>query len=49
MDFLRRIANENGIVSASQPQGKAYLAPSAAQLDDVFRAVAQDIVVRLTQ
>jgi Flp pilus assembly protein TadG len=49
MAFLRRIANENGIVSTSQPQGKAYFAPSAAELDDVFRAVAQDIVIRLTQ
>ncbi len=49
MAFLRRIANENGIVSSSQPQGKAYLAPSAADLDAVFRAVAQDIVIRLTQ
>jgi Flp pilus assembly protein TadG len=49
MDFLRRIANENGIVSSSQPQGKAYFAPSAADLDKAFQAMAQDILVRLSE
>jgi hypothetical protein len=49
MDYLRQIANEDGVTSASQPQGKAYFAPTADELDDVFRAVAEDIVVRLTE
>jgi Flp pilus assembly protein TadG len=49
MDFLRRLANEGGIVSGSQPQGKAYFAPSAAELDKVFQAMAQDILVRLSE
>ena len=49
LDFLRRIANENGIVSSSQPQGKTYFAPSAADLDKAFQAMAQDILVRLSE
>lgn len=49
MDFLRRLANEGGIVSGSEPQGKAYFAPSAAELDKVFQAMAQDILVRLSE
>ncbi len=49
MDFLRRVANEDGIVSSSQPQGKAYFAPSAAELDVAFQAMARDILVRLSE
>jgi Flp pilus assembly protein TadG len=49
MDYLRLISNEDGAADPGQPQGKAYFAPSADELDDVFRAVAEDIVVRLTQ
>jgi Mg-chelatase subunit ChlD len=49
MDFLRRVANENGMVSSSQPAGKAYFAPSAAELDTVFQEVAQNILVRLSE
>lgn len=49
MDYLRLISNQDGQADAGQPQGKAYFAPSADELDDVFRAVAEDIVVRLTQ
>ena len=49
MDYLRELANEDGITDPSQPQGSAYFAPTAAELDDVFRAVAQDILVRLSK
>jgi Flp pilus assembly protein TadG len=49
LDFLRRVSNENGTVDPSQPQGKVYFAPSAAELDAVFQSVAQDILVRLTE
>jgi Flp pilus assembly protein TadG len=49
MNYLREIANEEGITDSSQPNGRAYFAPSAAELDEVFQAVAKDIVVRLTK
>jgi len=49
MEYLRLLANEEGAADPSQPQGRAYFAPSAAELQDVFAAVAQDIVVRLTR
>jgi hypothetical protein len=49
MDYLRELANEDGITDPSQPQGSAYFAPTAAELDDVFQAVAQDILVRLSK
>ena len=32
MVYLRSLANENGTTDPNQPRGKAYLAPSAAQL-----------------
>jgi Mg-chelatase subunit ChlD len=49
MDFLRRIANEGGMESASEPKGQAYFAPSADELDEVFRTVAENILVRLAE
>jgi hypothetical protein len=49
MDYLRELANEDGVTDPSQPQGSAYFAPTAAELDDVFQAVAQDILVRLSK
>lgn len=49
MDYLEQIANEEGIVDSGQPNGRAYFAPSAAELEEVFQAVAKDIVVRLTK
>lgn len=48
-DYLREIANENGTVDGSQPQGRMFFAPSAAELQQVFDLVAQDILVRLAQ
>ncbi|MFN2431321.1 MAG: TadE/TadG family type IV pilus assembly protein [Gemmatimonadota bacterium] len=49
MAFLRQIANEGGIVSGSEPQGQVYFAPSAAELDEVFQSVAENILVRLAE
>jgi hypothetical protein len=48
-DYLRQLANEDGISDPSQPSGRMYFAPSAAELEEVFRRVAQDILVRLAQ
>ncbi len=47
MDYLRLLANEDGAASGSQPAARAYFAPSASELDDVFNQVAQDLLVRL--
>lgn len=49
MDYLRAIANEGGMTDSHQPTGKAYFAPSAAELEAVFNQVAQDLLVRLAQ
>ena len=49
MDYLRAISNEGGMVDANQPRGRAYFAPSPAELRSVFRQVAGDLLVRLTQ
>jgi hypothetical protein len=49
MDYLRLIANEGGISDEDEPNGKAYFAPSAAQLEAVFNQVAQDLLVRLAR
>lgn len=47
MDYLRLLANEDGVANASQPAGRAYFAPSANELEEVFNQVAQDLLVRL--
>ncbi len=47
--YMRQLANEDGIEDSGQPEGQYHFAPSAAELDDVFQAVAQDILVRLAQ
>lgn len=47
LPYLRRIANENGIEDPSQPQGRMFFAPTAADLQTVFDLVAQDLMVRL--
>lgn len=49
LDFLREIANENGQTDSTQPTGRAYFAPSAAELEEVFNQVAQDLLVRLAR
>ena len=47
LDYLRVVANEGGIASSSQPQGRMFFAPSASELQSVFNLVAQDLLVRL--
>lgn len=49
MAYLRQLANENGQTDPSQPQGKAYFAPTPQDLNTVFQQVAADILVRLAQ
>jgi Flp pilus assembly protein TadG len=47
--YLQQLANQGGVVDPNQPQGTAYFAPSAAQLQQVFDLVAQDLLVRLAR
>ncbi len=49
LQYLREVANEDGVVSSEEPQGRMYFAPSAAQLESVFREVANDLIVRLAR
>lgn len=46
-NYLRELANENGMTDSSQPKGKMYFAPSAAEIRTVFNLVAQDLLARL--
>lgn len=45
--YLQGLANENGVTNPSQPQGKSYFAPTAAELQAVFDQVASDLLARL--
>jgi len=47
--FLQELANVDGTTNSSQPAGKSYYAPSAAQLRNVFNQVAADLMVRLAR
>ena len=47
--YLRQLANVGGMSDSSQPAGRMYFAPSAAELEEVFDQVAQDLLVRLAQ
>jgi Flp pilus assembly protein TadG len=49
LPFLRRIANENGVVSSTQPQGAMLFAPSPDDLEAVFAKLADRILTRLTR
>ncbi|RMF20580.1 MAG: hypothetical protein D6760_11260, partial [Deltaproteobacteria bacterium] len=49
LDFLRRLANERGIVDPSQPMGELMFAPTAADLDAAFSKLADRILTRLTR
>jgi Flp pilus assembly protein TadG len=49
LDFLRRVANDKGIVNAGQPIGEMLFAPSAAELHDTFTRLADRILTRLTR
>lgn len=47
-DYMRLLANVNGVADPGQPQGAYYFAPRPEDLDEVFENVAEDILVRLT-
>ena len=49
LSYLRSIANEAGASNPNEPQGEMFFAPSASELRDVFRQVAQDLLVRLSR
>jgi hypothetical protein len=49
LDFLRRVANDRGIVDANQPAGLMVFAPTAADLEEMFARVADRILTRLTR
>ena len=49
LDYLRMIANEDGIANGSQVRGRSYFAPSANELRAVFQQVASDLLARLAQ
>lgn len=46
-DYLRLLANEDGVTNPDQVKGKMYFAPSAGQIRSVFNLVAQDLLARL--
>jgi hypothetical protein len=48
-NYLRQLANEDGIADPSQPDGKMYYVPDATQLRRVFNQVASDLLARLAQ
>jgi hypothetical protein len=48
-DFLGQVANQDGVSSPSEPKGEMYFAPTAEELDDTFRSVAESILVRLSE
>ncbi len=52
-DFLYQLANDpdpaNTHFDSSQPAGEAKFAPTPAELEAVFREIAADILLRLTQ
>jgi hypothetical protein len=49
LGFLAALANDHGVVNPDQPQGRMYFAPTPQDLDAVFRRVASDLVIRLSQ
>ncbi len=49
LDFLRELANVDGMTNSGQPAGKSYYAPSASELRNVFNQVAADLMVRLAR
>ena len=48
LDFLRRVANDRGISSWTQPKGELLYAPTAADLESTFAKLAEKLLLRLT-
>ncbi len=49
LDYLRLLANEDGVADPNQPRGRMFFAPTPAELSEVFDLVAQDLLVRLAR
>ncbi len=47
LDYLRLLANEDGVADPDQPRGRMFFAPTPAELSEVFDLVAKDLLVRL--
>jgi hypothetical protein len=49
LDLLKRLANDDGVVSSAQPVGEMMFAPSSAELDATFARLANRILARLAR
>lgn len=49
LGYLEEIANVNHRANPTQPAGRSYFAPSAAELNDVFKELAKELLVRLSR
>jgi Flp pilus assembly protein TadG len=49
LDFLTRLANEDGIVDSTQNEGAMLYTENASDLEDVFAQLADRILTRLTK
>ena len=49
LGYLEGLANVDKKTNPTQPAGRSYFAPSAGELDDVFQALAKDLLVRLSR
>ena len=49
LPYLETIANVNKKTNPTQPAGRSYFAPTAADLNAVFQALAKDLLVRLSR
>jgi len=49
LDFLERLANQDGISSADQPKGEMLFAPTPSELNATFAMLADRIITRLTR
>ena len=49
LGYLEGLANVDHKTNPAQPAGRSYFAPSADQLDKVFKELAKDLLVRLSR
>ena len=49
LGYLETLANVNHKTHPTQPAGRSYFAPTADELDNVFQALAKDLLVRLSR
>ncbi len=48
LEFLRRLANENGMVNPNQPEGTMVFSPNNSELEEMFSLIADRILRRIT-